>query len=178
MDTMRNKYKYAISFLIILFLVLTGACDKKKTSTPTSPDQPSASGTKVNDKAVNFTAVDQNNQSVSLCDYLGQVILVNFSTNTCVHCREEAGHLMTLFNQYKDRGFQIITVLVSGDPSAWAQEYKLTFPVLDDSDRTIWDRYGEGYVPLNLVIDRSGVIRYKKAGYDEAEIKGVIEQYL
>ena len=72
----------------------------------------------------------------------------------------------------------IIPILTSGDPAVWAHDYQLSFPVLDDNSEAIWGQYGEGYVPLNLVIDREKVIRYKEAGYDEAAIKNMIENYL
>jgi peroxiredoxin len=132
----------------------------------------------VGNQAVNFTAKDQDGNDVSLYDYSGKVIFVNMSADWCGPCRNEASHLENLYDEYKQRGFQIITVLTSGDPAVWAHDYQLSFPVLDDSGELIWDQYGEGYVPLNLVIDREKVIRYKEAGYDETEIKAVIENYL
>lgn len=153
-----------------------------KDSSPTEPEsepQPNpALGTKVENLAVNFTAKDQNGKDVSLYDSSGKVILVNISADWCGPCRSEATHLEALYDEYKQSGFQIITVLISGDPSVWAQEYQLTFPVLDDNNEAIWDQYGEGYVPLNLVLDRENVIRYKESGYDETAIRNIIEQYL
>lgn len=135
-------------------------------------------GSKVGDIAANFTAKDQNNNDVSLYDYSDKVVLFNFSADWCGPCREEATHLEALYSEYKDRGFQVITLLISGSPAVWASEYHLTFPVLDDNDQKIWDVYGEGYIPLNIVIDRDLTIRYKKAGYYESEIRAIIEDYL
>lgn len=136
------------------------------------------SGSKVGEFAVDFTAKDQNGNDVSLSDYSGKVVLFDFSADWCGPCRNEAPHLEALYNEYKDRGFQVITLLISGSPAAWANEYNLTFPVLNDHDETIWDIYGEGYIPLNIVVDRDRIIRYKKAGYDETEIRAIIEDWL
>lgn len=172
------RAKHIIIFLIVLCLIFSGACKKDVPTVPDVPDQPSTTGTKVGDKATNFTAKDQNNQDVSLYDYLGKVVLFNFSADWCGPCQEEATHLESLYNEYKDRGFQVITILISGSPSAWAQQYNLTFPVLDDNNQSIWNIYGEGYIPLNIIIDREGIIRYKEAGYNESEIRAIIEQYL
>jgi len=132
----------------------------------------------VGDTATDFTAKDQNNQDVSLYDYSGKVILFNFSADWCGPCQAEAPHLETLYNEYKDRGFQVITLLISGSGSTWAQTYNLTFPVLNDTSESIWDGYGEGYIPLNIVVDRNYVIRYKQSGFNESEIRAIIEQYL
>jgi peroxiredoxin len=176
------KAKYIIYFLIIFWLISSGACKK---AVPTGTDIPDNPGTpqtpstlQVGDTATNFTAKDQNNQDVSLSDHAGKVILFEFSADWCGPCQAESPHLETLYNEYVSRGFQVITLLISGSPSTWAQTYNLTFPVLDDNNETIWDGYGEGYVPLNIVIDRNSVIRYKVAGYDENAIRAIIEQYL
>jgi hypothetical protein len=70
------------------------------------------------------------------------------------------------------------TLLISGSTSAWATQYGLSFPVLDDSAEALWAVYGEGYIPLNIVLDRNMTIRYKTAGYNETEIKAAIRKYL
>jgi peroxiredoxin len=154
---------------MVLLFVLT-ACPKGPGS--------SVTGTRVGDKALNFTAKDQNNQNVSLYNYLGQVVLFNFSADWCGPCRTEATHLEALHQEYRARGVQVITILTSGSVSLWAQNYGLTFPVLNDNDESIWKEYGEGSVPLNVIMDRDGIIRYKRAGYYEAQIKNKIEEYL
>jgi len=173
------KAKHIIFLIIIFCLISSGACKK---DIPTSPDIPTDTQTptilQVGDTAADFTAKDQNNQDVSLYDYFGKVILFDFSADWCGPCRDEAPHLEVLYNEYKSRGFQVITLLTSGSPSDWAQTYNLTFPVLDDNNQTIWDIYGEGYVPLNIVVDRNCVIRYKQSGFDENAIRAIIEQYL
>jgi len=171
------KAKYIISLMIVLHLISSEACKK---DVPTTPDQPAKSeyGSKVNDTAVNFTAKDQNNKDVSLYDYFGKVILFEFSADWCGPCRDEAPNLEVLYNEYKSRGFQVITLLIDGSPSAWAQLYKQTFPVLNDNEKTIWNIYGEGLVPLNIIVDRRCVIKYKESGFSESEIRAVIEKYL
>lgn len=68
--------------------------------------------------------------------------------------------------------------MIDGSPSVWARQYGLTHPVLDDSNENVWNIYGEGYIPLNIVIDPNFVIRYKEAGYSESAIVSIINQYL
>lgn len=172
------KTKHIASLMIILYLICSGACKENPYTPdlPTTPETPTKP--QVNDNALDFTAKDQNNNDVSLFDYQGKVILFNFSADWCGPCRDEAPHLEVLYNEYKSRGFQVITLLISGSPSSWANQYSLTFPVLDDNNEAIWNIYGEGYIPLNIIVDRSCVIRYKKAGYNESEIRAIIEQYL
>ena len=138
--------------------------------------EPASYGTEIGAIAADFSAKNQAGQYTSLYEYFGQVVLINFSADWCVPCREEAGHLEKLFLDYKDAGFVIITIL-GGDPAAWASEYKLTFPVLFDTT-DLGGYYGAAWIPLNIVLDRNMTIRYKEFDYDEAAIIDTIEKYL
>ena len=135
-------------------------------------------GSKLEDIAADFSAINQTARNVSLYEHFGKVILIDFSADWCGPCRDEASHAESLYQKYKDKGFQLITLLISGSQSAWADEYSLTFPVLDDNSEKIWNIYGEGYIPLNIVLDRNMTIRYKESGYDETTIANTIKKYL
>ena len=140
--------------------------------------QPASYGSKVGDIAADFSAKNQSEQDVTLYQHFGKVILIDFSADWCGPCRDEAGNLERLFQDNKNKGFQILTILISGSPAAWADQYKLNFSVLDDNSESLWSVYGEGYIPLNIVLDRNMTIRYKVAGYNESSIISTIKKYL
>jgi len=133
-------------------------------------------GTKLGERALNFTLKDQDGRTVSLHDYMGQVIMLDLSAMWCSPCQAEASDAQFLYTTYKDRGFIVLTALIenySGDAVAtddaksWAQTYGLSFPVPADEQEKAWDLYDEtDYIPLNLIIDKKMVIRYKDTGYD------------
>lgn len=144
----------------------------------TFTDQPATYGSVLDKIAADFTAVNQNGQSVSLYSYFGKVVLIDFSADWCGPCRDEAAKAEALYQTHKSKGFEIVTILISGSPAVWASTYGLTFFVLDDAAESLWAIYGEGYIPLNIILDRNMTIRYKTAGYTESAIVAAIKKYL
>lgn len=173
------KYVLAILILSIALCAITG-CPRVNGGNGQGP----AAGAKVGDAATDFSLPDQNSVIRALSDYRGQVIVLDFSATWCGPCRYEAETSEAHFQQHKDQGFVIITVLIDSDVSVttcvdWADTYGITFPVLADESSTAWNIYNEeGYIPLNIVIDRDFVIQYKEVGYDEDAILSTIETLL
>lgn len=135
-------------------------------------------GTGIGSTMANFKSIDQHNQDVYANSYWGNVILINFSADWCGPCHQEAPELEKLYNEYKGRGLTVITLLISGRPIDWAQLHNLTFSVLDDNNEAIWSVYGGASIPLNIIVDRDQVIRYKEEGFNEDEIRNTIESLL
>jgi thiol-disulfide isomerase/thioredoxin len=62
-----------------------------------------------------FSRKDLNGQSVSLSDYAGKYVLLDFWATWCVPCRAAFPHLKTLHAKYKEKGFEIIAVAADND---------------------------------------------------------------
>jgi len=135
-------------------------------------------GSELSSIMADFQVINQKGGTVSLYDYFGKIILVNFSADWCGPCRNEASHLEDLFNDFRNKGFFIYTILIDGDPAVWAQQFGITFSVGDDTARKLWNLYGRGGVPLNIILDRNSTIRLLEEGYNESGIRNEIEKYL
>jgi len=135
-------------------------------------------GSEVQEIATNFSAKNQNSQDVSLYDFHGQVILIDFTADWCGPCREKAETAEQFYQKYKDKGFIYILIVIEGDPAIWAYTYGLTFPVLNDNSQTIYNIYRKTSIPLPHVLDRNCTIRYKKEGWNKSEVEEIINKYL
>jgi len=135
-------------------------------------------GSELGSIATNFSAKDQNNNNVSLYDYHGKVILMDFTADWCTSCREKAETAEQFYQSYKNRGFMYILIVIEGSASLWASTYGLTFPVLDDNSQAIYNIYRKGSIPLPHVLDHNCTIRYKKEGWNKAEVEDAIKKYL
>lgn len=87
--------------------------------------------------------------------------------------------LQVLDDDYSEHGFISIAINVGDDMEtvkAWARQYTNLY--LRD-DGSVWPVYTlSNSIPLNYVIDSSGVIRYIAEGFDEAQVRTVIQQWL
>ena len=129
-----------------------------------------------------FSAATLDGDTVSLDDYLGQVVLLNIWATWCPPCREEMPSMQRLYEEFRSRGeaFAILAVSidapaghrdaagnVGGDLAAFAREYGLTFPILHDPSGRVQSVFLTTGVPESFVIDREGVIRTRVAGATE-----------
>ena len=112
--------------------------------------------------APDFTLLSSKGTYVSLSDYKGYVVFVNFWATWCPPCRIELPQLQTLYETYADQKFVVLGISVdrpfSPDAPAFARQLGLTFPILETT-RKVNEAYGEfNAVPVTFVINREGLI--------------------
>ena len=129
---------------------------------------------KVGDRAPEFTLADMTGREVSLADYAGQeVVLLAFWAMRCGTCLSEIPYLEALHRKYDDKGLELLAVDTDGvDAEILGATLKdlgvsPTYTILLDPEFTVSDTYTNFIVPLTLVIDREGVIRYIHTGFEE-----------
>ena len=136
----------------------------------------------VNEPVANLELRSIDGSHYDLASLKGRVILINFWATWCGPCRQELPILVDLYRKYKDRGLEILSISTDDDPplvSAFAREYKLTFPVFNDASAS--DRLRVESIPTTLFIGRDGIIHYRKVGFNEQsldEIEAVINKLL
>jgi thiol-disulfide isomerase/thioredoxin len=140
--------------------------------------------------AADFTTTDINGQPLSLADYKGKYVLVDFWASWCVPCRKGNPHLKELYSQYKDKGFEIIGVSDDDSkPDAWRTAIaKDSLPwkhvlrgmkATREGDRMNIDRskdisagYNVSSLPTQILIGPDGKIigRYGEGGDEHAAL--------
>lgn len=118
-----------------------------------------------------FMLRDLDGKLVSLRDFEGKVVLLNFWATWCANCRKEMPAMERLYQSLRAESFAIVAISVDQAPAekvkAFAEELKLTFPVLHDRDSIISRLYSNPGVPISYLVDREGRIVYRVVGeYD------------
>ena len=163
---------------LLACLVLCGCpADKTETTKPTI----AATGSDVGQgaPASDFTLRDVDGKNVSLSDYAGKIILIDFWATWCVPCTAEIPHLDALYQKHKDQGFVVLGISMDGpetiaNVASFVRSNNMTFPVLLDEETRVVGVYNpKRTAPLSVLIDRAGRISRVRSGYsagDESQI--------
>jgi len=124
-------------------------------------------GTKIGDLAPGFTLKDLQGESISLSDFRGKVIILDFWASWCPPCRSSMPHLDEMRKRYQSEGLVVIAVSLDpniADISTFLEENEFTdLLVLWESPKVaqrVKTLYGVSGIPHTFVIDRQGIIRY------------------
>jgi thiol-disulfide isomerase/thioredoxin len=133
----------------------------------------------VGDPAPDFTLPDTAYVNHSLSEYRGDVVLLDFWQSTCGACRAELPRLQVMYEDYGEHGFTPLTINLSESMETVKLYARLaTHPYLRDGG-SVWNIYKQNnYIPLNYIVDTSGVIRFWQEGFNEEQIDALIRQYL
>jgi peroxiredoxin len=139
-------------------------------------------------RRADFTLADLSGQPVSIGDYDGQVVVLNFWASWCKPCRDEVPMLIDAQNQWGDQGLQILGVAVDTPEAAraFAADYEINYPVLANPTEgaRIQDRYTAegtpaGVLPYTAVIDRDGRVVKRIAGaLDHRRMADIVQPLL
>jgi peroxiredoxin len=131
--------------------------------------------------ASDFTVETLDGEQVSLSDWRGTVVAVNFWTTTCPSCLVEMPVLQDANDRYADD--ELVILAISDRESAarvqaYIDEYPWTFPILLDPRGQVSNQYAIRAYPTTVWVDAEGVIRAVHVGtLSEHDIRGYVEKY-
>lgn len=106
---------------------------------------------------INLSTPDD--KKISLKDFRGKLVLLNFWASWCVPCREEMPAMEKLYREYKDKNFVILAVAVKDrrqDAIDFLKELNITYPVVLDPDAQVGQIYGAWGLPATYIIGPKG----------------------
>jgi thiol-disulfide isomerase/thioredoxin len=135
---------------------------------PTTPRQ--TPPMKANYGKYEFTYTTLDGKTIKLSDHAGKVVLVNIWAPWCGPCRYETPGFVKLYQEYKDKGFEILGVAVNtnqNDVKAFLQKYSVSWPngISDEVGR----QYGVYGIPENNLFGPDGSLIKKFVGYTREE---------
>ena len=121
---------------------------------------------RIGSNAPDFTVQDSDHK-VTLSDFRGQVVVLNFWATWCPPCVEETPSLVRMQMLMKNKGVTVLAVSIDADDAAYhkfLKDYSVNMVTVRDESRKASSLYGTFGWPETFVIDRSGVIRRKFIG--------------
>jgi thiol-disulfide isomerase/thioredoxin len=136
-----------------------------------------------------FRLPDPDGKEISLADYKGQVVIVDFWGTWCPPCREELPHLAELYEKYRASGLEIVGInyeRVSEDRARdvvrrFVSEHEIPYRCVMGDQQTRSMVPGFDSYPTTVFVDRSGKVRLVLKGYTppavlEAVVKILLEE--
>jgi thiol-disulfide isomerase/thioredoxin len=154
---------FTILFTLGLFIssaFLLPHCGKeKKTSPGLAPD---------------FTLKTFDGQEITLSQLKGKVVLLDFWATWCTPCRESIPHLIQLYKNYRESGFELIGMNVDrGDLEVvrrYIQSMDIPYPIVTTPEEVV-RAYRVTGIPATFLIDKEGKIQEKMVGFNRTIAK-------
>lgn len=133
--------------------------------------------------AFNFTKADASGKKISLADFKGRYVLLDFWGSWCIPCREGNPHLKEIFAKYHKNGLDVIGIACNDAADDWTKAIKkdgtgIWYNIMDvprdettSKEKHISEQYNVHLFPTKILIDKTGMIIARFSGTaDEAAL--------
>jgi thiol-disulfide isomerase/thioredoxin len=182
-----KKNLFVVITLTVL-LTLLGCSKNAANSKSDSNNQPQKTedqtvDTQGNTKAPNFTLESAKGKKVSLSDYAGKIVIVDFWATWCPPCRKGIPDLISLQKKYRNK-IAVIGISLDGDNTKadvvpFIKEHGINYTILYATQKVVADYGNIEAIPTSFIIDKKGNIVAQRVGltpkeYYEKEIKSLL----
>lgn len=152
-----------IILAVVLASVLVSGLVMAGCSVGCTPSQ----GTQIGNLAPDFQLSGLDGQIISLSDFRGKPVLINFWASWCNPCRAEMPFLQRIHEEWADKGLVMLAVDIGESPSRvnkFVESFGLSFLVLLDAKQEVAREYNIRSIPTTFFIDKNGKIKDMKIG--------------
>jgi peroxiredoxin len=153
---MRISFSKILKFALPLLLLTTIALACTQQTCP-----------QLGSPAPDFTLEDLNGTEVSLSDYHGKDIILNFWATWCGYCKMQLPYIEAVYEKYSNSGLTVLAINAResfDQASGYIEEHGFTFPVLLDKNGAVNQMYCVPALPATLFINSDGIVKYGKTG--------------
>lgn len=136
----------------------------------------------INEEAPGFTLQDMGGHTVSLKDFRGKVVFIDFFASWCAPCKKEFPEINGIIDRYSDSEVAFVAVNVDKKRSH-VEDFLRQIPnlskrfiVLLDTDSTVISSYNARAMPTSFILDKNGVVRYMHFGFRESDPGSWVEE--
>jgi peroxiredoxin len=136
------------------------------------PVSRAAAPTLVGKDAPDFVLKGLDGRNLRMSEYRGQVVLVNFWARWAGDSRQEMPALDRINTTYGRAGLVVLGISIDEDLARareFASAMKVSYPILFDTGSDIGRDYQLQKMPMTILVDRAGVVRYSNVGFKRGD---------
>lgn len=148
-------------------LALAGICCLSGCSLQHPLEGANQSQATVGKRAPDFTGTDLEGKPISLHDFRGHPVILNFWASWCGPCRAEQPGLSAVARSFESKGLRVVGVTVRDNldqAKIFRDEFHVSYPSVFDQAARLGYAFQVDAPPSSVFIDANGVVQYKETG--------------